>query len=650
MIDRVIDAIRSWYLLPSLQSRPLAVNLWGLTGTGKTSLVLRLVELLGLRDRTFRFDLGLDYFGYQLAAELEKRGPRVDGLPPIFVFDEFQNARTIDERGKESGPRDSRILWQLLDSRTFVAGSTWQSRSRSTSVLSLRSLLDLAIAEGIVFAEGRVAGDADRYARIMGRLEASPEILIDVELAALSETLEVPLYRLRRRLERADTTAVVSLFDEACASALRQREYDFSSALIFLIGNLDEAFRMSDELNPDSNADLYREATLRIGAPEIKKALRKRFRSEQVARLGNIHVVYPALGNAEYRRIIRDRLRRVAAEAGSIGGIRIAFDASVEELVFTEGVYPAQGVRSVLSTIDELVKSSLGVFLSEAISMRECRVDSFVVSYVEGTVRADFLSDSRPVGRLARPCPLELGCRRRSVPDDRQAIVAAHEAGHAALAVVLLGRVPSLAVSRSADDATQGFVGGRLFDRIVVKDELVPRLAVLLGGRVAERLVFGAEAVTDGASSDLSEATRFALESAKADGLGPALESHRESLGAENHYFHDRDGGMETIASVWLREAEALAEATLRRHESLFDAFAERLFEEGRLDRVAIEAIVARHLPGFRERAALIDGSVGRYVETLHARLAARADAMALSAGAGAGVNVAAYGKDDRAR
>ncbi len=645
-IDRVVDAIRSWYLMPELQARPLVVNLWGLTGTGKTSMVLRLIELLDLGDRTFRFDLGLENFGYHLSSELEKRGQHAADTPTVFVFDEIQNARTIDETGKESGPRDAKLVWELLDTGTFIAGSTWHSRSRSTSVLALRSFVDVALAEGITFAEGRVADEPERYAQIMGRSEASLDILTDVEMAPIGETLELPLYRIRQRLERAGTKELVALLDEARALALSQRHYDFRSALVFMIGNLDEAFAMSGELNPDSDPDQFRDATLRIGAPEIKKALRKRFRAEQIARLGSIHVAYPALGSADYARVIRSRLERVSADAEELSGLRVEFDASIDALVLAEGVYPTQGVRSVLSTIDELVKAGLGAFLAGALAARERGVDAARISYADGTMYAELVAGTRCVGMLERPCPIELGRRRKSARDDRQAIVAAHEAGHAALAVILLGRMPRLAVSRSADDATQGFVGGRLFDRIVVKDELVPRLAVLLGGRVAERLVFGAEAVTDGASSDLSEATRFALESAKSDGFGPALESHREPAGSQNHYFHDRDGSMEELASAWLREAEALAEATLRRHEVLFDAFAGRLFEDGRIDRAAIETIVARHLPGFRERTAIFDGSVGRHADALRARLAARSSVAVPAAGSEVGADVAAYGRN----
>ena len=48
IIDRVIDSITPWYITPEVLERPTVVSLWGLTGTGKTSLIRKLIKYLDL--------------------------------------------------------------------------------------------------------------------------------------------------------------------------------------------------------------------------------------------------------------------------------------------------------------------------------------------------------------------------------------------------------------------------------------------------------------------------------------------------------------------------------------------------------------------------------------------------------------------------
>ena len=60
IIDEVIDLIEPWYLFPNGQIRPTVVNLWGMTGVGKTSLIKRMFECLELEDSLYKFDVG-DY-------------------------------------------------------------------------------------------------------------------------------------------------------------------------------------------------------------------------------------------------------------------------------------------------------------------------------------------------------------------------------------------------------------------------------------------------------------------------------------------------------------------------------------------------------------------------------------------------------------
>jgi len=51
IIDRVMESVRAWYIVPELINRPVIVCLWGLTGTDKTQLTRRLAQKLGFYDK-----------------------------------------------------------------------------------------------------------------------------------------------------------------------------------------------------------------------------------------------------------------------------------------------------------------------------------------------------------------------------------------------------------------------------------------------------------------------------------------------------------------------------------------------------------------------------------------------------------------------
>ena len=57
IIDKVISSIEVWYVMPEIMTRPLIVNLWGMTGVGKTDLVRRLVRGLDLSNNFLEVQL-----------------------------------------------------------------------------------------------------------------------------------------------------------------------------------------------------------------------------------------------------------------------------------------------------------------------------------------------------------------------------------------------------------------------------------------------------------------------------------------------------------------------------------------------------------------------------------------------------------------
>ena len=107
-----------------------------------------------------------------------------------------------------------------------------------------------------------------------------------------------------------------------------------------------------------------------------------------------------------------------------------------------------------------------------------------------------------------------MGAERRSMvmTEDEKKLTAYHEGGHALVAL----NVPATDPVHKATIIPRGRALGMVMqlperDKLSMSyEQMISRLAVLAGGRVAEEVIFGKEKVTSGASSDIEQATRLA--------------------------------------------------------------------------------------------------------------------------------------------
>ncbi len=107
-----------------------------------------------------------------------------------------------------------------------------------------------------------------------------------------------------------------------------------------------------------------------------------------------------------------------------------------------------------------------------------------------------------------------MGAERRSMAmtEEEKRNTAYHEAGHALVAIT----VPAAHPVHKATIIPRGQALGMVMqlperDEISMSyEQMTSRLAIMMGGRVAEELTFGKKNVTSGASSDIEQATRLA--------------------------------------------------------------------------------------------------------------------------------------------
>ncbi|MDX5330599.1 MAG: ATP-dependent zinc metalloprotease FtsH, partial [Caulobacteraceae bacterium] len=107
-----------------------------------------------------------------------------------------------------------------------------------------------------------------------------------------------------------------------------------------------------------------------------------------------------------------------------------------------------------------------------------------------------------------------MGAERRSMAmsDDEKRLTAYHEGGHALVAL----NVPATDPVHKATIIPRGRALGMVMqlperDQLSMSyEQMTSRLAIMMGGRVAEEIIFGKEKITSGASSDIDQATRLA--------------------------------------------------------------------------------------------------------------------------------------------
>jgi cell division protease FtsH len=201
--------------------------------------------------------------------------------------------------------------------------------------------------------------------------------------------------------------------------------------------------------------------------------------------------------------------------------------------------------------------------------------------------------------------------RNRLLNPKEREIVAYHEMGHALVALSLPGVDPvhKVSIIPRGVGALGYTIQRPIEDRfLMTKEELENKMAVLLGGRAAEWIVFGH--LSTGAADDLRRVTDIARSMVTRYGMSEKLGSvayERDPgnfLSAADRAYpvRERDYAEETAAAVD-REVKAIVDRVFQRTEGLLstrrptlDHAARKLLEKETLEQSDIEALV-REMP-----------------------------------------------------
>jgi cell division protease FtsH len=197
----------------------------------------------------------------------------------------------------------------------------------------------------------------------------------------------------------------------------------------------------------------------------------------------------------------------------------------------------------------------------------------------------------------------------RVMSEKRKTLVAYHEAGHALVGALMPDYDPVQKISI----IPRGRAGGltwftpsedRMDSGLYSRSYLQNQMAVALGGRVAEEIVFGEEEVTTGASNDLQQVARVARQMitrfGMSDRLGPvALGRQSGGMFLGRDIASDRDFSDATAAAiddevrVLVDEAYRRAKDVLVNNRHILDRLADMLVEKETVDAEELQELLA---------------------------------------------------------
>jgi cell division protease FtsH len=186
--------------------------------------------------------------------------------------------------------------------------------------------------------------------------------------------------------------------------------------------------------------------------------------------------------------------------------------------------------------------------------------------------------------------------KNRVMSEKRKELVAYHEAGHALVGALMPDYDPVQKISI----IPRGRAGGltwftpsedRMESGLYSRSYLQNQMAVALGGRLAEEIIYGEEEVTTGASNDLQQVTRVARQMVTrfgmSDRLGPvALGRQNGNVFMGRDIASDRDFSNETAAAIdeevrnYVDQAYGRAKKVLTENRHILDRIAEMLIEK----------------------------------------------------------------------
>jgi cell division protease FtsH len=278
--------------------------------------------------------------------------------------------------------------------------------------------------------------------------------------------------------------------------------------------------------------------------------------------------------------------------------LEIEVDSSLLDIIYSEGVAPAQGVRPVLSTVDQLVTNRIPMIYLAVQELAEPVDLVRLYGHPSGRLVAEFYQNSLLVGEYVDQVLLQNQMARADKTPATKAAISVHEAGHALVQILRTGKAPTTLTCVTASRSVLGYSATQMTKSVVLRtaQDDAHELEVLFGGIAAEEVVFGASLVTAGSSDDIMRATRLAGFMVKKRGQG-SVRYHADPQSSECEWsVKSNDKVLDQEVAGRLADAHQSAVELLAEHQHALVGLAHLLFSSGTLHEDDIKAYLIQEL------------------------------------------------------
>ena len=486
IIDDLMEYIQIWYLIPEILTRPVVINLWGMTGVGKTDLVRKTVSYLGFQNRFVEIELSNndETSWSKSVSDIFQSNRLSDEKPSIVLFDEIQRFNTIEADGTPVPQTRYTDFWELLSDGRL------SKRERDDLEHYLFSYLLRKKENERRKGNGETEVEENPYLNLWDAKELKKYLSMEDDVMSIIDMKEEDMIKLILKKQKEK-----KIYEPV----------DYSKMLIIISGNLDEAFQMSRETSEaDIDANIFHAFTKKITMVDIKNALSRKFRPEQVARFGNIHLIYFSLRTEDFQKLIQREIGNLKQKTKSKFGVSLKINKSINALIYRNGVFPVQGVRPVFSSVVDILDTNLSKFLFEAITHDDKTIE---IDYPEGQKAITGKIGDRVINI---PYTGRIDKIRQSNQPDTVANISVHECGHAVCYILYTGFAPLQLKSKVASSYAAGFTfPHQIHD---TKESILNRIKIYLAGGIAEEIIFGENNASIGRSHDREQATVLAAD------------------------------------------------------------------------------------------------------------------------------------------